>query len=564
MPMPPAFYTPRLRVERLIASGRVALGVASLFAVWVDPAEPTNFAGVAYALLWAYVAYASATAALMWRIGTVGRVWPAVTHGADLVFFSLFIFFAEGPASPFTVYFVFALISATLRWRERGTFWTAVATLGSFLGLGVYYSQLAQYAPFEFHDFIVRGAYMVVIAILLGYLSAHERRTHGEMWQLASWPHPVRDDASSLADDLLGYAGRLMHAPRVLLAWNETEAPWQRLAVWDEGRAAHERLPAGKTIVADGFKERPFISLPGAPPRTLLQDPDAPRLAVSEEEALQGDFGRRFGGTTVISIPLRAEAFEGRLFFLDKSDVTLDDLLLAEVVAGFVTARLETFYLMAQLRQSAANEERIRLSRDLHDGVLQSFTGTGLRLAAIQKLLREDREAAATALEELQRVVASEQRDFRFFIQELKPQVWPSGQRRTLQGRLSDLATRMEREWDLRVVLQLETGDLEMSDTIAREIYLIVREGLVNAARHGAASQATIAITRRGAGDLAVSIADNGRGFSFKGSYTADELMRLELGPRTLRERVLAMQGTLRLESSPTGARLHMVLPVAA
>ena len=179
----------------------------------------------------------------------------------------------------------------------------------------------------------------------------------------------------------------------------------------------------------------------------------------------------------------------------------------------------------------------------------------------MQKLLREDPQGAAVALDDVQRVIASEQRDFRFFIQELKPQAGP---RRTLQSRLTDLATRMEREWDLRVDVHLDLGDRAVPDGLARDVYLLVREGLVNAVRHGGATVANVNLARHVPDGLAVSIADNGRGFDFVGAYTADELTRLQIGPRTLCERVLSLHGSLTLESGPAGAQLQMVLPGAA
>ena len=87
---------------------------------------------------------------------------------------------------------------------------------------------------------------------------------------------------------------------------------------------------------------------------------------------------------------------------------------------------------------------------------------------------------------------------------------------------------------------------------------------LINAARHGSASTAEVRLEPADDGAIAVAIADNGRGFAFSGRYTIDELARLELGPRTLRERVAAMHGSLTLESGPSGAELLIVLPAAA
>jgi hypothetical protein len=131
-------YAQRMRPERLIAAGRVVLAVSSLFAVWLDPDEPIRYATVAYGVLLAYVVYAVTVATLLWRVEAVPRLWPVVTHAADLACFSLFIFFTD-PTSPFTVYFVFALLAATLRWQVRGTMWTATIVIAVFFGFGLYF-----------------------------------------------------------------------------------------------------------------------------------------------------------------------------------------------------------------------------------------------------------------------------------------------------------------------------------------------------------------------------------------------------------------------------------------
>jgi signal transduction histidine kinase len=91
-----------------------------------------------------------------------------------------------------------------------------------------------------------------------------------------------------------------------------------------------------------------------------------------------------------------------------------------------------------------------------------------------------------------------------------------------------------------------------------------VREGLVNAARHGAASAARVRIEHGQPDSLNLSIADNGRGFAFVGCYDTEELVRRDLGPKTLRERILALHGSLTLQSGPGGAELRMVLPAIA
>jgi signal transduction histidine kinase len=281
---------------------------------------------------------------------------------------------------------------------------------------------------------------------------------------------------------------------------------------------------------------------------------------------LDAELRERFDVRAVLSVPIAGESIEGRLFFVGKPSMTSDDLVLGEIVAGVMAARLDHFYLNQRLQESVATEERIRLARDLHDGVLQSLTGIGLRLAAVRGMLgddpRADPRAARDALEVLQGLIAREQRDLRFFIQELKPPpLGAAGEGSSLAGSVAELVRRIELEWGLRAELRMQGLEEPISEELARDIYHVVREALVNAMRHGEASAVRLQIAR-GLGDtLSITVADNGRGFPFQGRYDHHELAERHLGPRTLLERVTSLHGTLAIESSASGARLDIAIP---
>ena len=132
------------------------------------------------------------------------------------------------------------------------------------------------------------------------------------------------------------------------------------------------------------------------------------------------------------------------------------------------------------------------MARDLHDGVLQSFTGFGLRVAAIRRLLEERPAEAEARLLELQRLVAVEQRDLRFLIQELEPGARGGEEGFLLENRLAELLTRVEQEWQLAVSLESVGMPEELADDAARDVYLLIREALVNAVRHGDATRVEI------------------------------------------------------------------------
>ena len=110
-------YSPQNRGERLITIARVVLAAFSFLAIWLDPSEPAKYAQIAYTLLANYLAYALLVAVLVWSANIPLKRLPLITHAFDLVAFAFFIYFTEGPTSPFFVYMVFALLCATIRWR---------------------------------------------------------------------------------------------------------------------------------------------------------------------------------------------------------------------------------------------------------------------------------------------------------------------------------------------------------------------------------------------------------------------------------------------------------------
>jgi signal transduction histidine kinase len=209
----------------------------------------------------------------------------------------------------------------------------------------------------------------------------------------------------------------------------------------------------------------------------------------------------------------------------------------------------------------AVIEERIRLARDLHDGVLQSLTGAALHLAAISRLLETAPEQAQECLADVQEQLATEQRDVRFFIQALQasPTPFPVPVF-SLTTRLEELVHRVERQWGLRVVMQLEALEGMPTDALRRSIYHIVHEALINAARHAAATIVHVAI-RMDDQQVYLTVRDTGCGFPFQGHYDLAALTAMNLGPIMLRERVAALGGTLTLDSTTTGTCLDITVP---
>jgi signal transduction histidine kinase len=499
----------------------------------------------------------------LWRShGPPGRIRLA-THLVDLGFFCL-LNVVHGPASPFFFYFVFAMLCGAMRWGARGTLWTAAAAFSVYLADGLY-AWLVQADPdFRLNVFVIRLVFFATSAVLVAYLAAHQERLRQEIVQLAAWPRSAPATLEEVVREIAEQAAQVLRVPRVLLVWSEPEEPWRHLALWHGGRL--ESRSAGpdayEPLVAEPLAATDFVSADaGAAAPTVLRA-SGTRVDRWEGAPLHPQLVADYGIGAVLALNLRQESVEGYLFCLDRL-MRSDDLLLGEVVGRIATARLDQFYLSQRLRQAATVEERIRLARDLHDGLLQSLTGTALQLESANRLLESQPEQVRDLLQEIRQQIAAEQRDLRFFIRELRPAPLGAEHRiASLAERLEDLQQRIERLWGLEVDVRAADLGPELGEHLERGIFHLVREAVVNAARHAGAECVRVELDRRDH-RIRLSVADDGRGFPFHGRFDEAALAAQGIGPKTLRERVAALGGTFVLDSSPAGSRLEITLPSA-
>ncbi|HEX7829097.1 MAG TPA: histidine kinase, partial [Thermoanaerobaculia bacterium] len=238
---------------------------------------------------------------------------------------------------------------------------------------------------------------------------------------------------------------------------------------------------------------------------------------------------------------------------------TADDLALAHIVGRLVLATLEQFFFVQQVRQTASAEERMRISRELHDGIVQSLAGVGLRLHALRGRFNDDAEVAGQ-LGHLQAVLEHDQRELRTIVRELRPHDTRDA-RSIVTQELQRMRERFPLEWGLEVDVAADVATSGMSSRVAHELCRIVNESLSNAARHGGASRASVGVAKSN-GHVEIRVRDNGRGFAFTGRHDLAMLETSGEGPRTLKERVRSLGGSLVVDSSNAGATIEVRIPV--
>jgi signal transduction histidine kinase len=558
-------YTQQVRIERFIAVGRALLAICALFAVWINPTEPVNHTWTTYYLLFGFVCYSILIFLAVWRLGVTWTRLPVVTHGIDLVLFSLLMFFSRGPASPFFVFFVFALVCAALRWQLRGVIYTVAVSLSMVVIMVLYPTYLLSDPTFEMNRFIIRISYLTVVSALLGYLGAHGQRLQNELSRLANWSWAVPENAPDLVRNIMEHTSSILIAPRILLCWEEKEEPWLHVALWSDQQCHYSREApdAFGMLVAEPLTGTDFFCK-----NLLAPDPMVLHSSASGWQRWQGqpivpELQQRFSLKAVLSLALHGKHVEGRLFALDKKRMDSDDLVLGAIVARQTASKLDHFYLLNQLQQAAVVEERVRLARDLHDGLLQSLTGAALQLQTVHRMMEREPQAARERLADIQQAISVEQRNLRSRIRQLKllsPEL-PEKPDGDLPGRLRELAERISHQWGPRVELDLKPDGTAVPSDLINEVYFIITEALFNAGRHAHASSVRVELTAD-SHELHIMVADNGCGFPFRGRYDHATLIARNIGPATLKERIASLQGTLTIESTQNGARLDITIPL--
>ncbi|MEO8324398.1 MAG: PAS domain S-box protein [Nitrospirota bacterium] len=229
----------------------------------------------------------------------------------------------------------------------------------------------------------------------------------------------------------------------------------------------------------------------------------------------------------------------------------------AEIILQEASQRLELQQqelrsLAAQLL-TAQEEERRRISRDLHDDVNQRLALLSLKLESAQKGL-SDGHPVKSMLQELYGSVADLSDDIRRIAYQYHPSVLDD---LGLGPALRSLCEDFEKWEGMSVTLELPDEARKFSQALGTGLYRVAQESLRNVSKHAQASNVHLDLREYGQG-ITLSIRDNGRGFD------VDERFSKGLGFVSMRERVRLLGGTLLVDSQPgQGTTVRVSIPAS-
>ena len=223
--------------------------------------------------------------------------------------------------------------------------------------------------------------------------------------------------------------------------------------------------------------------------------------------------------------------------------------------------RLRAFAERDTLRHrllQAEEDERRRLSRELHDEAGQHLTALGLGLQALSDIAVAGSEVdrRATQLRELASTLGRELHDIAV---RLRPRALDDF---GLEAALTAYAEEWSRQSGIRIDVHAQPGAQRLPTATESAIYRVVQEALTNIARHSGATHASIVLERHDGKVIAV-VEDDGHGFGPTTEVRAADVPAL--GLLGVRERVELLGGTVDIESAPgSGTSLYVRIPIAA
>lgn len=205
--------------------------------------------------------------------------------------------------------------------------------------------------------------------------------------------------------------------------------------------------------------------------------------------------------------------------------------------------------------EMATREERRRIASELHDGILQSLATLLLRLETIRKRLPEAQKEINDDLRSIEDFTRSSMNEIRQFLSGKSIDAFAHG---TLIERLRDDAKFVRDGLGVRVIVESEPEELQLTREMEREIYYVLKEAVTNVAKHSHASKVAIQIKKNGA-KLSGSLTDDGVGFdssALKGNAG--------FGLNGMANRIEKIGGKLAIESAPgLGTKISFAVPLA-
>ena len=555
--------------NRLAAATRLILAASALLAVSIDSSGLERYAVAARVVLALHLVYAALLYGLASRHSRLAVY--GVAHWIDIVWYSALLALSSGSDSIFFFFYFFAILSASFRWGFTTGWRVALISAMLFTVVGIV-TALSQEVALN------RLLLRLVFLLALGHMIArwggldislkHRLSLLKEVTALANPRFGVDHTMGLLLERLRSF----YDADACLLATMETAEPGQSEPLLRRADRHNAQRAMRAETMAPQLAER-LLSLPpdqavvysGAARGWLNRDMSYFAYDVVTGEPT--DEGRRtcemtafvLDAESLTSVPLRHHNQPiGRLFLTSKRRQVFHDFdaeFLIQIMEQVLPV-IQNIRLVDRLASDAADDERQRIARDLHDSVIQPYIGLQNGLAAVQRKLASGRANVSADVETLSAIVSAEIIDLRRYVRDLRDGSERDSAAATLLPAVRRFAAKFAGATGIAVRVEAE-NDIVVNDRLAAEAFQMVVEGLSNIRTHTQSERATIHLQRRDS-HLVLRIHDLGGRIPDAAQQAAAE----SFTPRSITERAVALGGQARVERDDQGTAVIVEIPL--
>jgi signal transduction histidine kinase len=571
------------RIERWLATARVFLAVSTLVAIRMDPTE-LGHSWAAYGLFVFYMANGILIMMLLRRRQQSTSAFRLLVHAGDIVWPAVISIFAEGPRTPFFLFFFFALAAAAYRWGLWETLSTAVAEaallwieslvvrhvwpqgslpLRALTGLHI---NVKEFQP---EPLFMLSVYLIVMGLLLGYLAEQQKHLRAEKAVVTETLSRVRVEAglTGTLEQIFLEMMSMYGATRMMVVSQEIHS--ERVFAGElnkpmagarpEFRWLESGMRDATTYLDDFPGDVCFAKVEGDSWTTLALDQIGHSVPVDNLAPIsQLRQAQPFQSIVTVAF-LFGSDWRGRVFLFNPAwrGEKQEELRFLLDLVRQVGPAVYNVYLLHRLRRRASAAERARFARELHDGAVQSLIAVEMQVDVLRRQAEANRPIDGE-LGRIQSLLREEVLKLRELMQQMKA-IDVDSQR--LLGVLKDTVERFQRETGITARFVTDIDELDMPQRVCREILRIVQESLVNVRKHSGAKHALVRLASN-ARNWNLVVEDDGKGFPFAGRYNEEEMEQAGKGPMIIKERVGLIAGELTVESNPgQGTRLEVTVP---
>ncbi|MFY9556812.1 MAG: histidine kinase [Blastocatellia bacterium] len=497
----------------LIAATRLILAISG--ALIVDYASMPNFNSAATRMvLVLYIAYSACLYLFAARKNRFQQSISKWAYWTDIGWFALLLSLSGGANSIFFFGFLFAILVASF---ERGFASGLLATLVSAsLFISVSLVTAANAPRFELYRFLVRLVYLVVLGYLMAHWGGLKTKLNRQMSLLKkiSTVSPARLSVKHLIAGTLEQLREFCDADSCLLILSDPEM---------SGYSLHRVKRNNSTAATDAEP------IPAEMVEVLLGLP--PEQAVVSSEGLSGwqrlDYrydvkknepvskGREASKVLVsfldaksfITVPLNHHTHTvGRLYLTAqrrRAFYPSDVAFLIQLTEQLIPV-IDNIRLVDRLASEAADEERQRIARDIHDSIIQPYIGLQMGLVGVRQRLSLETinmnggdnrlvdtiNDAAADTDRLIEMTAGAIEDLRGYVQGLQHADKSEG---SLLPAVRRFAARFTQATHIAVQVRADT-DIHVDHQLETEIFQMIVEGLSNIRRHTQSERAFIGL----------------------------------------------------------------------